>query len=135
MSGGERASWQRMAVVSGAASPPAGTYSPGICWGGLVFVSGQGPFDPEGRLVGEDFVEQARAAFANVDAIARAAGGSLQSALRIGVYLRSLDNFAALNEVMRELLTPPYPARTTIPAELPGFEIEVDAIVALEQPD
>lgn len=121
----------REGVTARAAAPPAGPYSHGVRTGNLLFVAGQGPFDARGEIVGESFVEQARAAFANVDAIARAAGSELGNAVRIGVYLRSLENFASLNSVMQELLGDPYPARTTIPADLPGFEIEVDAIVAL----
>lgn len=121
----------RERVTAPDAAPPAGPYSHGIRSGNLLFVAGQGPFDANGELVGDTFADQARAAFANVDAIARAAGSELRNAARIGVYLRSLSDFATLNVVMMELFTEPYPVRTTIPVDLPGFDIEVDAIIAI----
>jgi reactive intermediate/imine deaminase len=123
--------FRRDAVASPDAMPPAGPYSQAVRHGVLLFISGQGPFDTEGTIVGSTFVEQARATFANVERIAIAAGGSLDGVLRVGAYLRTLDDFAAFNELMQEVFTAPYPARTTIPAALPGFDIEVDAIVAL----
>jgi reactive intermediate/imine deaminase len=124
-------SFRRDAVASPDAMPPAGPYSQAVRHGNLLFISGQGPFDTAGNIVGSTFLEQARETFANVERIAVAAGGSLDRVLRVGAYLRALDDFAAFNELMRELFAEPHPARTTIPAALPGFDIEVDAIVAL----
>ncbi|MER7003867.1 RidA family protein [Dactylosporangium sp. NPDC000555] len=121
----------RQAVVAPDAAPPAGPYSPGMRVGNLLFVSGQGPFDADGTLVGDDFAGQARAAFANVERIVRAAGGDLSGVVRIGAYLHSLDHFAEWNAVMADVLSAPYPARTTIPVPLPGFLIEIDAVVEL----
>ena len=121
-------------VTSSEAPAAAGTYSPGIVSGGFLFIAGQGPFDADGKLVGDTFAEQVRQTFRNLEAIAAAAGTSLVNAVRVGIYLREMANWAELNEVTREFLTEPYPARTTIPADLNGFEIEVDAIVALPRP-
>jgi 2-iminobutanoate/2-iminopropanoate deaminase len=118
-------------VFAEGAAPPAGPYSPGVKAGNLLFVSGQGPFDADGNLVGDDFATQARATFANIERIIVAAGGSLSGVVRIGAYLNSLDDFAEWNDIMREFLPEPYPARTTIPAALPGFLIEIDAVVML----
>jgi enamine deaminase RidA (YjgF/YER057c/UK114 family) len=61
--------------------------------------------------------------------VANAAGTSLKNAVRIGAYLRSLDYRDELNTVMAEYMDEPYPVRTTIPVELRGFDIEVDAIL------
>jgi 2-iminobutanoate/2-iminopropanoate deaminase len=113
------------------APPPAGAYSQGIATSGLLFLAGQGPFDTSGQRVPGTFAEEARRAFGNLQAIARAAGADLRNAVRIGVYLLDLDNFAQMNEVCREFFDDPLPARTTIQADLRGFQIEVDAIVAL----
>jgi reactive intermediate/imine deaminase len=118
-------------VTSPDAPTPAGTYSPGIISGGHVYIAGQGPFDTAGNLVGETFAEQLRQTFRNVEAIAQAAGTSLTKAVRIGVYLKTLDDWAALNELSKEFLAEPYPARTTIQSNLNGFLIEVDAVVEL----
>ena len=118
-------------VISPAAPPPAGPYSPGIVHGDLLFLAGQGPFDSAGNRVGESFADQVRQTFRNLQAVAEAAGGSLHDAVRVGVYLKDLADFAVLNEVSREFLTEPYPARTTIRVGLSGFDVEIDAIVAL----
>jgi 2-iminobutanoate/2-iminopropanoate deaminase len=74
---------------------------------------------------------QARQVFANLDAVARAAGGSLASAVRVGVYLTSLDLFDEMDAIYRTLFVDPLPARTTIQSALVGFDIEADAVVYL----
>lgn len=118
-------------VSTNDAPPPAGPYSQGLAVGGLVFLSGQGPFDENGNRVGETFADQVRRTFENLETVAQAAGSSLQNAVRYGVYLRSLDDFAEFNAIAAEYLTAPLPARTTIEAALRGFDVEIDAIVAL----
>jgi enamine deaminase RidA (YjgF/YER057c/UK114 family) len=74
-----------------------------------------------------------RQVFANLAAVAGEAGTSLEHAVRLGVYLRSLDDFAEFNAVSKEFLSEPYPARTTIEAALRGFDVEVDAVVELPE--
>lgn len=113
--------------------PPAGPYSPGAISGGFVFLAGQGPFDAAGERIGETFADQVRATFRNLEAVAQAAGTSLHHAVRYGVYLRSLDDFAEFNEIAAEFVSEPYPARTTIEVALRGFDVELDAIVALPE--
>lgn len=121
-----------MQQISAPTAPaPAGTYSSGIVSGGFLFLAGQGPFDTEGNIVGETFAEQVRQTFANLEAVAAAAGGSMRDAVRIGVYLNDLADWAEFNEVSKEFLRTPYPARTSIQADLNGFLVEIDAIVAL----
>src|SRR5438874_13275673 len=111
------------------APAPAGAYSQAIATGELVFLAGQGPFRPDGAKVEGSFEDQARQTFANLAAVAEAAGSSLANAVRVGVFLRDMANFAAMNEIYREFFPEPLPARTTIQSDLPGFEIEVDAIL------
>jgi 2-iminobutanoate/2-iminopropanoate deaminase len=118
-------------VSSPQAPAPAGTYSSGIVSGGFLFVAGQGPFDAAGERAGDSFAEQLRQTFRNVQATAEAAGTSLEHAVRIGVYLRRIEDWAELNELSKEFLTEPYPARTTVQADLKGFDIEVDAVIAM----
>jgi len=115
------------------APPSAGPYSQGVRSGRLVFLAGQGPFSMTGERVGESFADQVRQTMDNLAAVAEAAGAGLADAVRIGVYLRSLDDFAELNELLAEYLSAPYPARTTIQADLRGFDVEVDMV--LELPD
>jgi enamine deaminase RidA (YjgF/YER057c/UK114 family) len=49
----------------------------------------------------------------------------------MGAYLSTLDNFQEFNTVLKEFVTEPYPARTTIPVELRGFDVEIDAVIAI----
>lgn len=122
-------------VKPSTAPPPAGPYSPGAVYGGTVFLAGQGPFNAAGERVGETFAAQVRQTFRNLEAVAQAAGTNLHNAVRYGVYLRSLDDFAEFNEIAKEFLSEPYPARTTIEVALRGFDVEIDAIVVVEAAD
>ncbi|GHD76582.1 reactive intermediate/imine deaminase [Salinibacterium amurskyense] len=119
------------AITTPDAPQPAGTYSSAVVAGSLVFLAGQGPFDKDSNRVGETFAEQVRQTFRNLETVAQAAGTSLENTVRYGVYLKTLDDFAEFNEIAAEFLTAPLPARTTIQANLRGFDVELDAIVAL----
>lgn len=120
-------------ITSSAVAPPAGPYSQGIRVGGLVFIAGQGPFDAAGQRVGATFAEQVRITFDNLAGVAAAAGTDLTRTVRLGAYLRTLDDFPEFNEIAREYLSEPYPARTTLQVALRGFDIELDAVVALPE--
>ena len=122
---------ERTPILSDAAPPPGGPYSQAIRSGGFLFLAGQGPFRADGSKVEGSFEEQARQTFRNLEAVAAAAGASLGDAVRVGVYLRDMSNFPALNGVYAEFFRDPMPARTTIQSDLPGFEIEVDAVLAM----
>jgi 2-iminobutanoate/2-iminopropanoate deaminase len=118
-------------VLSNDAPAPSGGYSQAIVAGGLLFLSGQGPFAPDGSLVDGSFEAQVRQVFDNLAAVAQAAGGSLSQAVRVGVYLSSMELFEVFDRVYREIFSEPRPARTTIQSDLIGFDIEADAVVAL----
>jgi reactive intermediate/imine deaminase len=118
------------AIHAKAAPPQAGPYSHAVCTGNLVFLAGQGPFDPAGGPRPESFEEQARLTFRNLATVAEAAGGSLADAVRVGVYLRDMDDFAAMNTLYAEFFTEPYPARTTIQSSM-NISIEVDCVLEL----
>ncbi|GAA4836074.1 RidA family protein [Garicola koreensis] len=118
------------AIKTELAPPPVGPYSPGVAFEGLVFLAGQGPFDANGQRIGGTFADQVRATFHNLETIAQAAGTSLHNAVRYSVYLNTLDDFAEFNEIAMEFLSEPFPVRTTIQANLRGFDVEIDAIVA-----
>jgi 2-iminobutanoate/2-iminopropanoate deaminase len=113
------------------APPPGGPYSQAIRSGGFLFLSGQGPFRADGSKVESGFEDQARQTFRNLESVAAAAGASLADAVRVGVYLRDMSDFAAMNRVYAEYFKEPHPARTTIQSDLPEFGIEVDAVIAL----
>ncbi|MFL5930819.1 MAG: RidA family protein [Gaiellaceae bacterium] len=111
------------------APKPGGAYSHAVRAGDVIYLAGQTPHDPETREQPEGFEEQARLAFRNLEAVARAAGASLADAVRVGVYLRDMDDFAVMNAVFAEFVPEPSPVRTTVQSDLPGFAIEVDAVL------
>ena len=122
---------ERTPIRAEGAPAPTGPYSQAIKSGGFLFLAGQGPFRPDGAKVDGSFEDQARQTLQNLQSVAAAAGASLADAVRVGVYLRDMSNFAAMNKVYAEYFRDPMPARTTIQSDLPGFEIEVDAVIAL----
>jgi reactive intermediate/imine deaminase len=124
----------RQPIHSDAAPAAIGPYSQAVRCGQTVYLSGQIPLDPEtGMLVEGDIDIQARRAFDNLKAVAIAAGGSLDDIARLGLYLVDMGDFAAVNAVMGEYFSAPYPARSTIAvATLPrAAVVEVDAVMVL----
>lgn len=117
------------AFVSDEGPAPAGPYSHAVRAGGTVYLAGQGPVDPETGRQPEGFAEQVRQTFRNLETIARAANATLADAVRIGVYLRDMDDFAVMNEVYAEMVPEPRPVRTTIQSDLPGIAVEIDAVL------
>lgn len=121
-------------ITSDAAPAAIGTYSQAIATNGLVFLSGQIPLDPETmELVDGDFATRARRVFENLRAVAEAAGGDLNSIVKLTIYLTDLANFATVNDVMTEYFDEPFPARAALGvAALPkGTDVEAEAVLAL----
>jgi 2-iminobutanoate/2-iminopropanoate deaminase len=127
-------SHHRETVTAQGAPKAAGPYSHAVKAGGVVYLSGQTPLDPEtGTLVEGSIGDQARRVLDNLSIVAAAAGTTLQDAVRIGIYVTDISTFKDVNEAYAAYFTSDPPARTTIGvASLPlGAEIEMDAIVAL----
>ena len=120
----------KKAIVPEGAPKPGGPYSHAVAAGGLIFLAGQVGRDPETEELPESFEGQARLTLRNLETVARAAGGSLADAVRVGVYLRDMSNFGAMNRIYEEFVPEPRPARTTIQSDIP-YEIEVDAVLWL----
>lgn len=123
------------AVFSERAPKPVGPYSQAIKAGGFIFVSGQLALDPAtGRLVEGGIREQTRRALENLKAILEEAGYGLGDVVRVGIYLRSAEDFRAMNEVYQEYFGDVKPARTTAvaPPPLEGALVEVDAVAYRE---
>jgi len=100
----------------------------------LVFLSGQIGLEPgTGELVSENFEGQVRQSFANMQAVIEASGGTLDSIVKLTLFLTDLSKFASANAIMAEIIPQPYPARSTIGvASLPkGAQFEVEAVLAL----
>ena len=111
-----------------------GTYSQAVKVGNTVYISGQIPLDPTTKeMVAGDFEAHVRRVFENLKAIATAAGGTLNAAVRVTIYLTDMANFATVNKVMAEYFSEPYPARAAVGvASLPrGATVEADCILEL----
>jgi 2-iminobutanoate/2-iminopropanoate deaminase len=121
----------RNAIVTEKAPRPLGPYSQAVIDGDLIFVAGQGCTNPlTGKLELGDVRSETKRTFENVRAILDAAGSSLDHVLKCNVYLRDIDDFAAMNDVYKTFFSPPFPARTTIQAgALPGgIAVEIECI-------
>ena len=121
--------------VNTSSAPAAiGPYSQGVIAGNLLFVSGQIPINPaDGSLVSDSLESQANQVFKNLRAIIQEAETSFEHVLKLTIYLTDLENFAAVNKVMENYFSQPYPARATVEvSRLPkDVEVEIDAIVEL----
>lgn len=107
-------------------------YSQAVIAGGLVFVSGQGPFDPAtGSIVGSTIQDQTRQVLTNCDAILRAAGSSMANVVQATFILRHPGDFAGMNEEWARWFTTDPPARqgAAHPLDIDGFLISI-ALVA-----
>lgn len=124
----------RQSIHTDRAPQAIGTYSQAVRAGDTVYLSGQVPFDPATmQLVTGDIEVQARRVFENLKAVAEAAGGSLDHAVKLTIFLTDLASFAKVNEVMATYFAKPYPARSTIGvAALPrGAQIEIECVLHL----
>ena len=111
-----------------------GPYSQAVKVGDTVYISGQIPLDPAtSEMVSDEFSAQAVQVFKNLTAVAVAAGGSLNDAVKLMVYVTNLDNFSKLNDVMTDYCSEPYPARAAVEVSaLPKVAlVEVDAVLQL----
>ena len=122
-------------IISTPDAPAAiGPYSQAVKVGNTVYMSGQIPLDPTTmQLVAGDIDAEIRRVFDNLKAVAMAAGGSLNDAVKVNVFLTDLANFARVNDIMATYFRQPYPARAAVGvAALPrGARVEVECILQL----
>jgi 2-iminobutanoate/2-iminopropanoate deaminase len=107
-------------------------YSQAVKAAGLVFVAGQGPFDPTtGAIVGETIQEQTRQALKNCDAILRASGSSMEKVVSATFILRHAADFSGMNEEWKRWFPTDPPARqgAKLPLDVEGLRISI-ALVA-----
>jgi reactive intermediate/imine deaminase len=111
-----------------------GTYSQAVRVGNTVYCSGQIGLDPKTMQMVEGIDAQIRRVFDNLKAVAEAADGTLNDAVRFTVYLTDLKHFVRVNEIMATYLKEPYPARAAVGvASLPRDAlVEIDTILHLE---
>jgi reactive intermediate/imine deaminase len=124
----------RQTIHTNRAPQAIGTYSQAVRVGDTVYLSGQIPLDPAtGQLVANDIDAEIKQVFENLKAVAEAAGGTLNHAVKVTVFLTDLAHFAKVNEIMATYFNQPYPARAAVGvAQLPkGARVEVECILSL----
>ena len=112
-----------------------GTYSQAVKVGNTVYLSGQIPLEPVSmKLVDQDMRAQISQVFDNLQAVAQAAGGTLNQVVKLNIFLTDLAHFPVVNEVMSKYFATPYPARAAIgvAALRKGAGVEMDAIMHLD---
>lgn len=122
-------------IKTDAAPQAIGPYSQAVRSGNTVYISGQIPLDPVSQtLIAQDIESQVEQAFANLQAVANAAGGSNSQIVKVNIYLIDLKDFNLVNQVMKKYFEEPFPARAAIQAAaLPkGAQVEIEAIMELE---
>ena len=124
----------RKAIKTDRAPQAIGTYSQAMRAGDTVYLSGQIALDPATQsLISGDIEAEIHRVFENLKGLAEAAGGSLEQAVRVTIYLTDLAHFAKVNEIMARYFAQPYPARAAIGvSQLPrGARVEADCILHL----
>lgn len=123
-----------MKAVSTDKAPAAiGPYSQAQIVGSLVYTSGQIPVDPATGIIPESVEAQAEQVFVNIAKLLEAAGSSISKVVKTTVFIKNMDDFAAINAVYGKFFTQPYPARSCVEvARLPkDVLIECEAIAEL----
>lgn len=130
-----QAKTQRTVVQTAQAPQAIGPYSQAIRMGDLLFCSGQIPLDPKtGQLVAGDVEVQARRVLDNLKAVVEAGGSSLDRVVKTTIFLKSMGDFAKVNEVYATYFTSAPPARSTVEvARLPrDVAVEIEAVALTE---
>ncbi len=120
-------------IVSTKAAPAAiGPYSQGNIFQNLVFTSGQVPLDPStGQIVGTNITEQTEQVFKNIEAVLKEAGSSFDKVLKTTVFIKDMNDFAAMNEVYaKQFKEGAFPSRSAVEvARLPkDVLVEIETI-------
>ena len=117
-----------LTVLTEQAPAPIGPYSQAVVAGGLLFTAGCLGMALDGSLVGDDAATQARQALENLRAVVEAGGSSLMKVIKTTIFLKDMNDFAAVNAVYSEFFDATRPARSTVQvARLPK-----DALVEIE---
>ena len=110
---------------------PRAPYSPAVRAGGFIFVSGQGPFDAGTQQWSfGDIGHETRVVLTNIKRILEGCGASMADVVKVGVFLKDRNDFAAMNEVYAEFFGEQRPARTTVEAQfaVPEMRVEIDCV-------
>ena len=124
-------------IVPKGSPPPLAPYSPGVLAGDTLYIAGTLALDAKGNLVGaNDVRKQTRQVLENIGAVLSTAGGSFADIVNNTIYLKTYQDYSAMNEVYGEFFPSAPPARACIKAELvkPEFLIEIASVAYLKAP-
>ncbi|MCD4656123.1 MAG: RidA family protein [Planctomycetes bacterium] len=116
-------------IISTSNAPQAiGPYSQAIMANGFIYVSGQIPFTPDGKLVADDIKSQTEQSLTNLSEILKEAGSNLEKVVKVNIFLKDMNDFAVVNDIYAKYFTSNYPARAAVEvARLPK-----DVLVEIE---
>jgi 2-iminobutanoate/2-iminopropanoate deaminase len=125
----------RQQITAAKGAKPVGPYSHAIAAKGtLVYVSGQGPLNPETNELVMEFRQAVIQTLTNVKTIVEAAGATMADVVKTNAFLSDMANFPIFNEIYATFFQEPYPARTTVQCALPmGIPVEVEVVVVLPE--
>lgn len=117
-------------VSTNKAAPAVGPYSQAVIHENTLFVSGQLGIDPETGKMPPTFEKQANLVFANLKAVVEAANMRMENIVKVSVFMKDMEHFAALNEIYKRHFSSPFPAREAVEvARLPkDGQIEISVI-------
>ncbi len=119
----------REVILTDRGPKPIGPYSQAVRANGFLYLSGQVALDPKtGEMTGADIQQQTERVLENVKGILEAAGSSLHHVVKTTVFLKDMNEFAAMNEVYGKYFTPAPPARSTVQVS----RLPKDALVEIE---
>ena len=125
--------------LTGQLAEPISHYADGVEAGGFLYISGMLPVNADGEVVGAgDVVRQAEQVLDNVHAVLRAAGGTFDDVVRVGVYVTNMADRALINTVRRRYFGEARPASTLIEVRAlakPDALVEIDAVAFLARRD
>ena len=125
----------RVVIHTNEAPKAIGTYSQGIKSDNFVFTSGQIPINPKsGKLIKGDFKSEVKQVLTNLNGVLKGGGSSLESAVKLTVFLTDLSHFAQVNEIFNEFFPDNPPARSAVQVSaLPmNARVEIEAVGHVE---
>ena len=111
--------------------PDGSTFSQCTIAGNYVYVAGQPPRDPATGRIPNGIEAQTEQVLQNIKSLLEQAGSDLRKVVKISVYLADISLYDGFSQVFSRYFAPPYPARTTIGAQLSGFLVEIEATALL----
>ena len=123
----------KKAFMTEKAPRPVGPYSQIVQAGPFLFLAGQVPLTPEGKMLEGDVSAQTRQVLENLKAVLQQAGAEMNQIVKTTIFLADLCDFETVNKVYTEYFHEPYPARSTVEvSKLPkGARLEIDAIAVI----